>query len=83
MSAKYTCDYCGKKATYHIGGVLGGYSHRSEVSKKLYKKGSCDFWVTLEIQHKWCEDKQDEDIDICEKCLRELEKEAMKKICKE
>ena len=60
MSATYKCDFCNKKATYHIGGYgLNSYSHRTEVSKKLHNKGSCDFYATLKIEPQWCEYKQD------------------------
>ncbi len=84
MSATYKCDFCNKKATHCVGKFgTNTYSHQTEVSKKLYGKGSCIFYATLQIEHKWNEYKQDEDIDLCEKCLNEIKIKAMKQICKE
>ncbi len=71
MSATYKCNFCNKLMSKHV----SCYEDEIEIHRQLYKNPNvADFWITFEIS------STQEDLDICNECLRRIKKEAIKKL---
>ncbi len=73
MSATYNCNFCGKKLRKHI----NSFNEIVWINKFLHKnKNSDGITVHFEIQ------LGQEDLDICNDCLKEVKEEAIKEFSK-
>ncbi len=73
MSATYKCNFCGKKLRKHVSSA----KKTIWVEKPLHKnKNIGNILVKLIIE------SHQSDLDICENCLEEVKKDALKEFSK-
>ncbi len=71
MSAIYKCNWCGEEISKHI----NSFFETVFVSKKLYNNPNIsDFIIKFKIK------SIQDDLDICDKCLKEVKIESIKKL---